>query len=379
MKWLAARVAVLVVAIVVGLGLVEVLGRWFLAPALARYSDHRALTLQLANPRDLGVASLYVPHHYYLYGARPAYRSEDGRVRHNALGCRADDVPVARAPGVVRVVAVGGSTTYASLVRDNARIYTARLEALLNEWARARGLGTSFQVINCGLPGATSAENLARYPFALSEYRADVLLVQQGINDTLPRSLPKISRDYREYSKAWEDPGPVKHRWFVSRLARAAREKFGDSIWTQGINFLVRRPFWDPAQTGADDANYARNGPEIFEANTRYLVRLAAGDGAAVVLLTEHLVVDRSLPWTALPHGRGRATLEHNERLQRIAEAERALYLDVQAALCACRERMPDGRHLNEEGQREKARVIFDYLTRPHVVERWLPARRSAS
>ncbi len=59
LKRIAAYAAVVVVSLVIALGLVEVLGRLVLSPLLVRYSTRQALRLELANPKDLGVASLY--------------------------------------------------------------------------------------------------------------------------------------------------------------------------------------------------------------------------------------------------------------------------------------------------------------------------------
>ena len=364
--WFGALLSLLLV--IVTLGLVEMIGRWFLVPLLARHSSQKALNLQLLKPSDLGVAAIYVPHHYYLYETRPSYRSLDTEVRHNSRGCRAEDVPLEKPETVVRIVAVGGSTTYSTLVRQNQRIYTYVLEALLNDWAKTNNLGRTFEVLNCGVPGATSAENLSRYIFALSEYRPDLLLVQQGINDAVARRFPRMSRDYREYSKTWDQSHLEPPQWFIGRLIRAVQNKMGRSIWSEGISVLVRHQLPDESPA----ANYEKNGPQIFESNTRYLVRLAAGDGAVVLLLSEHVVADKSVDWRRLPLSRVRATVEHNEVLARLAAAEKVLFFDLQRTLCACPEQMPDGRHLNEAGEREKARALFDYLTRPGVVKRWL-------
>ncbi len=359
--------------VIVGLGLVEVIGRWFLVPLLARYESQKALNLQLLKPTDLGVAAIYVPHHYYLFSTRPSYQSRDTQVHHNSRGCRAEDVPLEKTETVVRIVAVGGSTTYSTQIRQNQRIYTYVLEGLLNDWARTNSLGRTFEVLNCGVPGATSAENLSRYIFGLSEYRPDLLLVQQGLNDAVARAYPQMSRDYREYSKTWDESYLEPPQWFIGRLIRAVRNRVvDDSIWNEGIGFLVRRP--RPPESAPE--NYEKNGPHIFEANTRYLVRLAAGDGGAVLLLSEHVVTDKTVDWRRLPLDRVRATVEHNEVLARLAVAEKTLFFDLQGALCACPEQMPDGRHLNEAGERVKARALFDYLTRPAVVTRWLKKTR---
>lgn len=114
---LAGLAAVALVSVLLTLGLLEMIGRWVLRPLLVAYVNNRALKLQLANPKDLGIASIYVPHHYYLYETRPSYRSADGEVRHNSLGCRAEEVTVEKPHDVVRLVAVGGSTTYATPVK----------------------------------------------------------------------------------------------------------------------------------------------------------------------------------------------------------------------------------------------------------------------
>ncbi len=345
------------------LGLVELVGRFFLTPMLVRYSSNQALKLQLANPKDLGIASLYVPHHYYLYSTRPSYRSADGKVRHNSRGCRAEEVPLAKPPGVYRIVAIGGSTTYSTLVRRNEDIFTYKLERLLNGWSAKNRIGRSFEVLNCGVPASSSAENLARYIFNHSEYRADLLMVQQGINDLGPRTFPHISRDYREFSKTWQEFDPSKGGWFVKRLARAATNRFTGSVWTQGINYLVRYGYREK-ERGIEALNMEKNTPWIFESNTRYLVRLASGDSARVLLLAEHIVADKAVDWRTMPPGRRKATLEHNAVLEKIARETEELFLDVQGKLCACKEIMPDGRHLNEEGDEQKAQVIFHYLKR---------------
>lgn len=345
-------------------GMVEVAGWFFFTPMLVRYSENQALRLQLAKPKDLGIASLYVPHHYYLFSTRPSYRSADGKVRHNSLGCRAEEVSVEKPAGVYRIVALGGSTTYSTLVRENEGIFTYKLEKALNAWASKAGLRRTFEVLNCGVPGYTSAEALARYIFSLSEYRADLVMVQLGINDALPRGLSHISRDYREFSKTWETFDPGSDLWFTRRLLRTARNRFTDSVWTQGINFVVRHPFWIPKPGQVTVAGDGGNSAWIFGSNMRYLIRLASGDGARALLLTEHLVVDKASDWRTMPPGRGRFTLEHNALLETIARQERTLFLDLQQELCACKEMMPDGRHLNEEGESQKARLILEYLRR---------------
>jgi lysophospholipase L1-like esterase len=363
-------------SILLAFGGIELAGRFILTPLLLEYSDNQALKLQLASPKDLGVASLYTPHHYSLYTLRPSYRSSDGKTRHNSRGCRAEEFRVPKPPGVYRIIALGGSTTYSTTVRDNGDVFTYRLQALLNAAIGSPSKEQSFEVINCGVPGFTSAETLVRYIFVVSEHQPDLLIVQQGLNDVLPRSLPTVSRDYREFSKTWSWEGirDSGDGWFLGRLLYAARNRFQDSIWTQGINYVVRQPFWDRKASGAAPEHLTKNPSRVFESNTRYLIRLAAADGARVLLLTEHVVVDpadRPTDW--LIEGGVQAVLEHDGITERLAREEGTLFLDLQKALCACGTIMPDGRHLNEEGERQKAQVILEYLKKELTAGRWTP------
>jgi lysophospholipase L1-like esterase len=329
---------------------------------LGRYSSSQALRVQLENPETLGVAGLYVPHHYYLYGPRPSYQSGDRKLRHNSQGCRAEDVSLGKPPTVYRIVAIGGSTTYSTLVRDNAEVFAYKLENLLNDWATAVGFGRSIEILNCGVPGASSAENLLRYVFNLSQYRADMIIIQQGINDIAPRTLPTMSRDYQEFAKTWQEPDLGADTWFLKRLVRAAMHRFSDSVWTHGINYLVRHRYWSK-ESGADVRHMASNGPWIFESNTRYLASLAVADGATVLLLTEHFLADgtadrATMAWFI------QGVSEHNAVLGKIARENSLLFLDLQSKLCGCRDIMSDWAHLNEAGETQKAAVIFAYVTR---------------
>jgi len=84
-----------------------------------------------------------------------------------------------------------------------------------------------------------------------------------------------------------------------------------------------------------------------------------------VLLLTEHLTIDdKATDWRAMPNSRSKATLEHNWVLENVAREEGTLFLNLQQKLCACKAIMPDGRHLNEEGETQKAQVIFEFLTK---------------
>lgn len=61
----------------------------------------------------------YRPHPYLNYVGNPDYAYPDGLRPYHEIGIRATDVPFTeRRPGALRIVALGGSTTYGHAFRD---------------------------------------------------------------------------------------------------------------------------------------------------------------------------------------------------------------------------------------------------------------------
>lgn len=91
------------------------------------------------------------------------------RARHDAVATTAGDV--------VRVLCLGESTT--ALGGDAA--YPRQLERTLNR----EGAGLRFAVVNAGVPGITSDAVLAGLDDLLDRHRPDVVVAMLGVNDTL--------------------------------------------------------------------------------------------------------------------------------------------------------------------------------------------------
>jgi len=123
---------------------------------------------QLRSPEDLGKETVYVPHHYTLYNLRPHLSTDKGTV-HNRLGLR-DYREFGSKDRTIRVVFIGGSTTYTIAIKDNKKIFSYGLEQRLNEYYHDKFTDYKIQVINAGMGGATSAENLLRLIFFCVRY-----------------------------------------------------------------------------------------------------------------------------------------------------------------------------------------------------------------
>jgi lysophospholipase L1-like esterase len=202
----------------------------------------------------------YRPHHYMLYELHPKFVSASGLNRHNDLGMRGNDVKIQKADGIFRIVCMGESTTYSTGIDDDKKTYPSRLEYHLSSLF-PQG---KFEVLNFGVGGYTTAENLLNYHFRIRPLKPDLIVYYFTHNDVHPRRFPKISADYREYSKSWFEKTSTKGLGF-------GREVTG----------YVRR--YEEIKGAA--SNIRTNGPETFSNNMRSLVSLVESWGTALLFV----------------------------------------------------------------------------------------------
>jgi lysophospholipase L1-like esterase len=102
------------------------------------------------------------------------------RYSFNDMGCRDRDFPLERAAGTWRILALGDSYTMG--VGVHARdVFTARLEQLLNG-ARSPG-SPRYEVINCGVSGYSTEDELILYERHVARYNPDLVLLTMVWND----------------------------------------------------------------------------------------------------------------------------------------------------------------------------------------------------
>jgi hypothetical protein len=96
----------------------------------------------------------------------------------NAVGARGPEIAHAKAPGVIRILAVGGSSTFGTVVEDKDT-WPAQLQAVLNAGLPGTtNEGARYEVLNYGLPGYSTgqAAHLARSTLDL--LTPDLVIVQ---------------------------------------------------------------------------------------------------------------------------------------------------------------------------------------------------------
>ena len=140
------------------------------------------------------------------------------RVATNSLGFRDRERTIGKAPGVFRILALGGSNTYGAAVTQG-HTWPAQLEQVLQERGRDR-----VEVWNLGVDGYKTRQKLRLAEIALDRWDADLLIFQlantgprlilDGMQDDWsswldPTALPIDGGVYRENLVAFPAPGSL--------------------------------------------------------------------------------------------------------------------------------------------------------------------------
>lgn len=288
------------------------------------------------------------------------------RREHNEHGYRGALVPRERRDGYLRILCMGGSTTYGWCVPKAADTYPAQLQDILEAVPLPRAY-REVEVINAGMPWGSSAELLTHFHFKFRYYRPDVVVINTGGNDALLALEPYYHPDYSHCRQALPTvrPLPASSRWFLrSRImAFLAIHLFYSDI-AGGQPFTRRGALPSaPWYTTEEHATIADT-DLAFRQNLLTLVREVKRAGAQVVL-----VPFRHNPAAQSYSSELVAQIERNERiLCRIAEQERTGIAPFPLEAISG-ENWADGCHLNAAGCKEKAQHIAPSilaLLKPH-------------
>jgi len=298
---------------------------------------------------------VYQPHPYLLYELNPDWRSRCGKSRHNPDGFRGRPIQAEKSGGKVRIVCMGESSTYCTGIIKDEDTYPARLEHHLQL------AGISVEIINAGVGGYTSLENLMRYHFKIRCLQPDLVVYYFTHNDVHPRRFPALSLDYREYSQSWFEPhnAGLGLGWLGRRIALSK----GD------IGKIVRR--YSEYSGRRHAANVEANPPLAFRQNILALARMAHADGVQVLIALPnyHSAEEAAQGWQEVKNPAWRAVWEHRTLVVKMAKAEGFNWFDFSSRIPYPKndkefpsEFYLDGVHFNESGADLAGRMLAEEL-----------------
>ncbi|CAN7512084.1 SGNH/GDSL hydrolase family protein [Mesorhizobium caraganae] len=148
--------------------------------------------------------ALIKPHPYLSYALTPGF--DRPGLHHNAFGYRGPEInPEEKSADVLRILCVGGSSTYGVSASSDEATWPARLEAFLRQTFPSQ----RFEVINAGAPGYSTFENSIDLSIRGVSLRPDIVIVYQGFNDIRAATWPGVKPDNTHFRKSWNLEKPA--------------------------------------------------------------------------------------------------------------------------------------------------------------------------
>ncbi|MDO9542183.1 MAG: GDSL-type esterase/lipase family protein [Kiritimatiellia bacterium] len=303
---------------------------------------------------------------YLLYICAPNYCHPVNGPQHNADGYRGKAVPLDRRPGVLRVLCLGGSTTYGWTVPFPNQTYPAVLEELLR--AKLPAGYTDVEVINGGLPYGTSAEIFTHYHFKYYYYHPDVVIINEGGNDALGYTLPYYHPDNSNWRQPLINlrPLPKRARWLAnSRFMSYIMLNVFYVDQLTGGEFYIRggaippAPWFKPKGRLLDDSVIIPYEQLSFAHNMEALIQEIMSAGVKVLL-----VPFRTAPGIYEAQGKDyelSQILRHEQIFKDFAQKYQVGLAPFPAEVIAS-SNWADHCHLNPDGERQKAGHIAPYV-----------------
>jgi len=300
-------------------------------------------------------AGMYYVHPYSAYALKPGYVR--GNVEQiNALGFRGEEVSLEKPEDVFRIIAIGGSTTFAVyLAKDQSYPY------FLQQELRKR-LGTDrVEVLNAGLTGSTSAESLHRLFWQILPAQPDMVVIYHGYNDLLPRVFNDYQDDYYHFRRTDPNNPPGLSRFLIWRLALQVLNPvaFHENYDLLPIVWKIHNL---PESDTDRMANFLNSSNEAFERNLDQMVTMLQANGIEPVLATFAIFPD-IWHWNDYipPYLWELGISENNESIRRVAERNGAVLVpfgDIKIG----RWMYNDSIHMNVRGNGFKAEVFADVI-----------------
>jgi len=267
-------------------GLLEVVGSLYYHLVFSKEKrDSVEAAIGLKHSEDYHVLR-YIPHPYFNYVGNPDYRFPDGTRPHNSRGFRRPEWTAKKA-GAVRIVALGGSTTYGMYSRDGKDVWPALLETELRKrW------GEGIEVLNLGLPAYTANEVIGVAAMLVPELKPDIVVIHVGANDAFAACYPdEGGPDNTTFRFSWKyEPIPGFLRFWMrqSRLARVLGYRYIASrgFFTGDMNSAMQYRRY-PIEEAKRFAGKATG--KYFRRNIGVLLALVREAGAVPVLFTHPL------------------------------------------------------------------------------------------
>jgi len=302
---------------------------------------------------------IYASHPYLVGTNKPNANVVDHSIdyHHDSLGWR----PVYTKPGSSKlplIAMLGSSTTYGVGVESKHSFPSYLQEELTGH----------YRILNMGVGGYSSVENLLQTALILPEYKPDIAVYTLGMNDARNARLRHISPDYANYHArtlrlsmglcpylSANAPAAIKFSMLMA-------EKAGLLMLCPGMNYSIER--WKGEGINPKSL-------KLFERNVREIVVLCRSMGIIPVLVPE-IVPGDALPatdvsgWFPFMDGPTVAVTVQlfNARLKATSQELNVPFVQKVMETSWSASDFRDGWHLNPAANRKLAGLVAEVIER---------------
>lgn len=301
---------------------------------------------------------------YYLYRNTPLLKIS-GVQQVNSEGYRNGAKEFGKKEkGKIRIITIGGSTTFGWLIKDYKQTWPSQLEEILN-----KKFSGKVEVINSGLPGGMSSESLVAFIMKDKYLEPDLVIFHNGGNDLAPLLYDNYYPDYR-YHRAVIGT----HKLRPGERQIISKSNFMKLIYAFWIkDFVPNSIRSDPEQKielVEAIKNVKKNSPIGFERNMTTLIHESKSIGADVILFPFHLASEKIYDFVPEPmryaqklHPAMVMGIAKNKEVLKVLAKKYNLPYHEMAADRIPLEYFFDHCHMKPEGDRIKADFIAQYVT----------------
>ena len=196
---------------------------------------------------------------------------------HNSLGYRSNEFTVEKPKEKIRIVTLGGSTTYGVGV-NNDETWPSHL---------AKELGANYEVINMGVPGYSSRENLLQSEMYLSELQPDLAIYYIGLNDLRNINIENLADDYSDFHQPslYGAFGLCKNENIPALASLKLMVLFG-----QKLNLIETCPNQEVDVKTRGHQGVDERALSIYKSNLERIISLCKSNGIEVMLVPQTLL-----------------------------------------------------------------------------------------
>ena len=303
----------------------------------------------------------YKAHPYFNFTGNPEFQFANGTVAHNALGFRNNQCCWEEPPrDAIRIVAMGGSTTFGMRFSRAENVWPALLEKQLESSSKL-----PFEIINLGMPYYTTFEQLGVLSMLVPEFSPHIILFHMGLNDAFTIGY---------YDEGGPDNRYFRHAYTFHPLPGWAKTAMHTSYALRIIGMkLVSQEGFLPGdmsaviQYGTPSAEARQRNTQVatgkyFNRNMNTLISLSKHFGAKPVFINMPLNPQYESGQDTYHAEIAKAVLRNNQIMKKIAEASDLLYIDLYSHM-----RDPafftDAAHTNKRGMAMKAHLVHQQLS----------------